>query len=261
VNALDGLLRSELGSFALEVARITGLVVVSPLLWLEAPKRLKAALILMLAVLVHGGGNVAPGVLGAPELAAFCIFGELALGAAMGFVVRLALSVAEVTANTAAPLIGFGAAQIFNPATGDADTVLTAILRYLALWIALLTGLHRVVIGTLLASFHAVPVGSFIAPARVWPLLLEISGTVLTTGVRLALPLVAVLFMVQVALGFVSRAAPAMQIFSVGFAFTLIIGGFVLALSLPDFGRELTVELSTVGSRMESVLAAAAGGP
>ena len=259
MNALEPLLRSELGSFALEMARIAGLVVVSPLLWLDAPKRVRAAIVVILTFLVHGQGKVEPAVMGLPELAVLGIFGEFALGAAMGFVVRLALSVAEVAANAIAPLIGFGIAQIFNPATGDTDTVVAALLRSLALWVALLTGLHHVVIGTLLASFRAVPVGTLIAPSHVFPLLLETSTSVLSTGVRLALPIMAVLFMVQVALGFVSRAAPAMQIFSVGFAFTLVTGGVVLALSLPDFGRELAAELSFVGSRMEATLALARG--
>jgi len=260
VIELDAFFRSELGAFALELARITGLVVVSPLLWVDAPKRVRAALVLLLAVLVHGQGKVAPGIVGAPELAVLGIFGELALGAAMGFMVRLVLVIAEVTANAASPLIGFGIAQIFNPATGDEDTVLNALLQKVALWVAVITGLHHVVLGTLLASFQAVPVGSIIAPSRIFPLLLDASSNVISTGVRLALPLMAVLFMVQIALGFVSRAAPAMQIFSVGFAFTLVTGGVVLVLSLPDFTRELAAELSFVGTRMEAVLMLARGG-
>jgi flagellar biosynthetic protein FliR len=259
VIELDAFFRSELGAFALELARITGLVIVSPLLWVDAPKRMRAAIVILLAFLVHGQGKVAPGIVGAPELAVLGIFGELALGAAMGFVVRLVLAIAEVAANAASPLIGFGIAQIFNPSTGDEDTVLNALLQKVALWIALITGLHHVVLGTLLASFQAVPVGSIIAPSRVFPLLLEASSNVISTGVRLALPLMAVLFMVQIALGFVSRAAPAMQIFSVGFAFTLVTGGVVLALSLPDFSRELAAELSFVGTRMEAVLSIARG--
>jgi hypothetical protein len=47
-----------------------------------------------------------------------------------------------------------------------------------------------------------------------------------------------------------------MQIFSVGFAFTLLTGGLVLALSLPDISRELMIELTNVGPRIEDVLAA-----
>jgi len=260
VIEFDAIFRSELGALALEMARITGLVVVSPLLWSDVPKRVRAALVVLLTFLVHGQGKVAPGIVGAPELAVLGIFGELALGGAMGFIVRLVLAIAEVAANAASPLIGFGIAQVFNPATGDEDTVLNALLQKVALLMALITGLHHVVIGTLLASFQAVPVGTIIAPSRVYPMILEASANVLSTGVRLALPLMAVIFMVQIALGFVSRAAPAMQIFSVGFAFTLVTGGVVLVLMLPDFSRELAVEFSYVGTRMEAVLALARGG-
>ncbi|HEX4335172.1 MAG TPA: flagellar biosynthetic protein FliR [Polyangiaceae bacterium] len=259
MTELDEMFRSEVGSLALELARITGLVVVCPLLWIDAPKRTRAAIVVLFTFLVHGQGKVAPGIVGRPDLAVIGIFGELALGAAMGFVVRLVLSIAEVTANAASPLIGFGIAQVFNPATGDEDTVLNALLQKVALLIALITGLHHVVIGTLLASFQAVPVGTIIAPGKLYPLFLEASSSVLNTGVRLALPLMAVVFMVQIALGFVSRAAPAMQIFSVGFAFTLVTGGVVLSLMLPDFARELAGELSFVGSRMEATLALARG--
>lgn len=257
---LDGLVRAELGSFALELARITGLVIVSPILFQNAPKTVKAALVIVFGVLVHGHGDVSQTVSAAPELAVFAIFSELALGAAMGMVVRLAMSAAEIAANSAAPLIGFGTVQIFDPTAGHHDTVLATLMRSLAIWIALLTGLHHVVIGSLIGSFRAVPVGSLIAPSRAYPILLSATSTILATGLRLALPLLAVLFMVQIALGFVSRAAPAMQIFSVGFAFTLVVGGVVLALSLPDVARELTAELSNVGAGMEAVLIAATGG-
>ncbi len=73
---------------------------------------------------------------------------------------------------------------------------------------------------------------------------------------RWAIPVVAVLFMTQMALGFVSRAAPAMQIFSVGFAVTLVVGGAAIVIALPDIGREVIAELGRVGPRLEGVLLA-----
>ena len=78
----------------------------------------------------------------------------------------------------------------------------------------------------------------------------------LATGVRVAIPLVAILFMTQVALAFISRAAPAMQIFSIGFAVTMATGGFVLVLVLPDLGFELLAEVAKSGGKIESLLGA-----
>jgi flagellar biosynthesis protein FliR len=79
--------------------------------------------------------------------------------------------------------------------------------------------------------------------------------------VRIAVPVVAVLFMVQLGLAFISRAAPAMQIFSVGFAVTLAVGLSVLITTIPDTARVILVEISHVSSRMQSVLDIVLGAP
>ncbi len=77
----------------------------------------------------------------------------------------------------------------------------------------------------------------------------------------LALPVIAILFITQVALWFICRAAPAMQIFSVGFAATLTAGMLVVFLILPDFGHEFLAEASHVGTQIETLLVAFGGRP
>jgi flagellar biosynthesis protein FliR len=158
-----------------------------------------------------------------------------------------------------APVIGFGAAQIFDPMTGGSDSVLVKVYRLFGILLALAMGVHRVIIGTLLLSFQKVPVGSLVRPDLATPYLLELVGELLEVGVRLALPVLAVLLLVQVALGFVSRAAPAMQIFSIGFAVTFAVGGVVVVAALPDTGQELITAWERTGSQMERVLAELAG--
>ncbi|MGC4092245.1 MAG: flagellar biosynthetic protein FliR [Polyangiaceae bacterium] len=86
-----------------------------------------------------------------------------------------------------------------------------------------------------------------------------LGNNVFATGVRLAMPIITVLLMAQVALAFVSRAAPAMQVFSVGFAVTLGLGAFVLILGLPDFAQEVAADMSQVSSRIETLLGEVSG--
>jgi flagellar biosynthesis protein FliR len=88
-----------------------------------------------------------------------------------------------------------------------------------------------------------------------------LGGLVFSTGLRLAMPILAVLFMVQVSLAFVSRAAPALQVFSVGFAITLGLGAFVITLILPDLAYEIAADMSQVPGRVESVLVLAKEAP
>jgi flagellar biosynthetic protein FliR len=151
-------------------------------------------------------------------------------------------------------LLGLGAASLFDPHAQISETGLTQLLRHLVVLLALLLGVHRVLIGSLLASFQVVPLGSLVDPALATPDLVHISAATIAAGMRLSLPLVAALLLAQVGLAFLSRAAPSLQIFSIGFAVLLITGTVVLLSSLPEIAREMEVILSGVGRRIEMVL-------
>lgn len=234
-----GLLRPELGLMGLELARLSGVVAVSPIPWSNTPKRVKAGLLIFLVLVVHGQGNPPELEVQSPFWAATHISTEFVIGLAMGMVVRLSLAAAEMAGSILSMPMGLSAAEAFDPTAGRSDTVLTRVFRMLAMLLAVIVGLHRVMLGALLASFHALPVGTAQHLEATFPLLLELSGHILSVGVRLALPLMSILLMANVALAFVARAAPSMQIFNVGFAVLLATGAVVLVVSLPDLSREI----------------------
>jgi flagellar biosynthetic protein FliR len=188
---------------------------------------------------------------------AFSVGSEFMLGLGIGFVVRLFVAIAEMAAEYIAPMMGIGAAQLFDPQTKDMQNVLSTMLRNFAVLIGLISGVHRVLLGGLLASFRIVPVGSLSNPALETPAILAMTTEAMATGVRIAIPFIAILFMSQIALAFISRAAPAMQIFSIGFAVTMATGALVMVLVLPDMGFELLGEVSRTGSKIETLLHAA----
>jgi len=233
--------RPEVGLAALELGRISGVVAVSPIPWSNTPARVRAGLIIFLLAAVHGSGET--GIDGIPSAAwaAANISTEFIIGASIGMVVRLSIATAEIAGGAISLPMGFSAAQAFDPTMGSTDSVLTRLFRNLALLLALIAGLHRAMLGTLLHSFSMLPVGSAAHLEATFPLFLELGGLVLSTGVQLALPLLAVLLMANVALAFVARAAPTMQIFNVGFAVLLATGAAVLVISLPDLSRELAI--------------------
>ena len=260
MNSLELVIRSEGLLLALEASRIAGLVATSPLPWENAPLRVRTGSVMAILMVIHGPHGSADGMMGSVLALVLGVLMEFIAGASMGFVVRMAIGISEVSANALAPQMGFGVSRIFDPATGSSDPVLTRLFRLLAIVLALITGLHRVVIGSLMESFRVMPVGSAFNPVVSAPLLLEMSVQMLVVGVRLALPLLAILFMIQIALGFVSRAAPSMQIFSIGFAVLLAVSCVVLILIIPDFGRQILVALEEVGPGIESVVVVMTGG-
>lgn len=256
MNGLELLLRNEAAMVVLEAVRISGMVIVAPFGWTQAPNRAKAALVILLTLAAHGDFGQIPVSEGPTEALAFCAASEFVLGIAIGLVPRLVIAAVEIAGEQIAPMMGIGVAQIFDPMAHGSQNVLTAILRDLAVLLGLLIGLHRVVIGAVLGSFRAVPAGSVHSTANLTEMILAMSAEALNTGVKLAIPLLAVLLVTQVALAFVSRAAPAMQVFSIGFAVTTAVGALLLIVTLPDFGYDIAADMSHVAERISAVVLA-----
>lgn len=256
---LDLLLRNEAALLVLEAVRISGMVIIAPLGFTAAPLRMKAALIVLLTLAAHGGfGQVL--VSEAPvEAMAFTAANEFVLGLAIGAVPRLIIAAVEVAGEEIAPMMGLGVAQIFDPAAQASQNTITMLLRNLAVLLGVLVGLHRVVIGAVIGSFRAVPAGSIDSVSNLTEMMMTLTNNAITTGVKMAIPILAVLLVTQVALAFVSRAAPAMQVFSIGFAVTTGVGALLLFLTLPDFGYDVVAEMSRAGERIEALVLAVKG--
>lgn len=246
--------RPELALLALELSRVSGVVAVSPIPWSHTPKRIRAGLVIFLLAVIHGSGNSPVTEIASAAWAALNMSSEFIVGLSIGMVVRLSVAAAEMAGTTLATPMGFSAAQAFDPSIGHSESALTRMFRYLALLLALLTGMHRVMLGALLASFRLVPVGTAAHLEASFPLILELSSHVIGVGVRLALPVLALLLMANLGLGFVSRAAPSMQIFSIGFAVFFAVGAAGLLLALPELSHEIALELNHGARYFERLL-------
>ncbi|MFZ5894309.1 MAG: flagellar biosynthetic protein FliR [Myxococcota bacterium] len=255
----DAIIRAEAGAFSLELVRIAGIVITAPLAWSAAPARVKAALVVFLALAVHGQGALAPEVSSSAFYIATAVGSEFLLGAAMGMMARLTVAAVEIASEQIGMAMGLGIAQVFDPQAHGSHNVLAGLLRNLALIVAIAIGLHRTLIGAVVESFRGIPPGSVVNLASYGETFLALGGHVFSTGVRLSMPILAVLLMAQVALAFISRAAPTMQVFSIGFAVTLGVGALVLVLALPDLAQEIAADMSQIQSRIETLLGEAIG--
>lgn len=255
VSALTDILAGRMLVFLCVLTRVSGLVVVAPGPWTVAPTTVRAALVTLLSFVA----TVSPigyeaHLSDKPLTVALAIVSEACIGACMGMTVRLIIASAEIAADFVSPQLGIGVAQLFDPHMHASETAIGALFRNLAVLVMTLVGLHRQVLAALLGSFTVLPPGVILNPGHAAGAMLALTTTSIEAGVRIALPTVAVLFMVQVALAFIARAAPALQIFSVGFAVTLGVGLLVIVLSLPDSVRILMTEMSHIDTRLSSLL-------
>jgi flagellar biosynthetic protein FliR len=142
----------------------------------------------------------------------------------MGFSMQIFLQIFVVGGQIIAMHMGLGFASMVDPANGVTVTVLSQFhLMLITLLFVSMNG-HLAMIEVLAASFYTLPVGfAFISKTA----LLDLgghAGWMFTSAFLLALPAVAALMIVNMSLGVVTRAAPQLNIFSIGFPSMLLLG-------------------------------------
>jgi flagellar biosynthetic protein FliR len=180
--------------------------------------------------------------------------GEALTGAAIGFVFRVGMSAADVLGNTLAHSTGLTFAASYDPAQASNVDALTRLVTTAGTLVMFGIGAHRVVIGAAIGSFRVVPLGRALELGAYLPGILQFIARSLECGLGLALPAMVVSLVIQVALGLVARAAPSLQVFSVGLSLTLASGLFVVMAGLSDSLSGVGAHLGSMGRAMETVL-------
>jgi flagellar biosynthetic protein FliR len=243
-------------AFGIASSRIGGFVLMSPFPGESVPQTVRVGLVVALAFAIAPG--LPPEELHMNLGLAVRVAGEVAVGATIGVALRLLLASAEVIGGAIGQALGLGMPSVLNPTLGERDTPLGRIMSLYALLLAVNVGVHRTAIAYLLASFSVVRVGSLTVLPRALPVILELGEQALAIGTRLALPLLILSLAIQTAMSLLSRAAPSLQIFSIGFALLLLVGLTSLGTALPAIGRGLLASFERLPEVLERVLGAAA---
>ena len=253
---LDRILLTNAATFGLVVARLAGFVVVSPFPGSQVNKTARISLVAVLAWIVTSFAPTreAPRTL---DLALVLVVGrELAVGLIIGLTFQAVFWVAEITGQVASQAVGLSQPSTLNPTLGTQDMVLSRILSLFALLLAVTVGVHRVALGMLLESFRAIPVGSAMDVSAPAMALFDLTVSSFSVGLLLALPLLAVAFVVQLGLAMIARAAPALQVFSVGWAVLLAVGAAILVSSVREIGEGLLAHMGSLAAALDHNLTA-----
>ncbi len=200
----------------------------------NVPMRVRVGLALFFAVAAQPALPDMPVLpLDSPPLLVLLIGQQLLIGLSMGFAVRLVFAALEFAGEIVGLQMGLNFAGFFDPATGMQGTATARFFGTLVAFLFVATNGHLLLIQALAQSFHAFPVGTepfaFLratAP-QAW------GAEIFRAGLWIALPVVALLLFVNLALGVVSRVAPQIHVFAVGFPLTVSIGLLGLVATLP----------------------------
>jgi len=220
--------------FIVVLARVGGLVTFAPFWSIRtAPKRIRAALALMLALVLTPA--IAPKLSTPPSdliALAMIILGELAIGCALGFVGQLVFAGLEVGAHVLSSQIGFSLAAIIDPTTRTQTTALGTMAQMCGMVILLAADGHHWLLSATVRSFQTVEPGSFSMTPNLAHFFLRLSADVLSVGVSLAAPAIIVLLTVELALAIAGRVMPQLQVMLLGFPIKIAVGLWLMGASI-----------------------------
>jgi len=236
MSGLDALVvvgASWVGPAMLVLARVGAFLAALPVLGTRmVPMRIRAGLAALLTVVLLPVAVPDPAAWQGPP-AALAVAGEVLLGLAMGFALQLVFAALVFGGQALGLGMGLGFASIVDPQNGvqvpvvSQFYVITAVLLFFAM-----NG-HLLLVELLAESFRALPPGSGMLGAEGAGTLARWGARLIGYGVLVTLPAVTAILIVNLAFGVITRAAPQLNIFAVGFPVTLLVGIAVLGLTLP----------------------------
>ncbi len=188
------------------------------------PRRVKVSLAFLLALVITPTLGVLPLVSLFSASGVWILVQQVLIGAAMGFSMRMVFAMVQAAGEYAGLQMGLSFATSFDPTSGGNTMVLARLLNVMAVLIFLATNGHLMLIMTLAASFQTLPIADAPLAAPGWFLLVSAAGQIFSGGLMLALPLIASLLTLNLAMGILNRVSPQFSIFSVGFPITLLAG-------------------------------------
>jgi flagellar biosynthesis protein FliR len=248
-------------SFTLILARTGSFVSVLPLLGgKSAPRTIKAGLSVALAVLYFMllGGTATPPVLADTGPASWVYFGlvlgkEVLLGAFLGFVMSLVLLPVQIAGDYLGQEMGLALAAQADPTSTNPSLVVSQLLQMLASILFLGLNGHYLFLAALHGTFLYIPLGGWSGLSAAEPMTAGLSSAQ-EWGLMLAAPVGALLFIISIVLALIARAAPQMNLFSVGFGLRILVGMAAMFVLLPDFVKALVRCLAHMSTLLERLV-------
>ena len=223
-------------SFSLTLIRVSGVMAGFPVFGFEvAPAQMR----ILFAILLSFVFTSAMGPVPMPDSLFLAAAGEFFTGLFLGMLVRVAMAAIEVAGEAAGVQMGFGFQKSMNPLSKEQNGPITNMLFAIAGVLVFVSGVHLEVIRGLALSFQAVPIGAAGFVGNVETLVFDSATEMMAAGFRISLPLMIVAMLTQLSFGFLTRVAPQLNVWALGFAFMIAMGFVALLLFAPYLVREI----------------------
>lgn len=179
---------------------------------------------------------------------------QILVGVAMGFSMRLVFAAFEMAGDLLGLQMGLAFAQFIDPARGTQTPLIGSFLGVLAMLTFLVIDGHLLVIAAVVQSFELIPISANLAVVNSQSI--AMAGSIMfMLALQISLPVMAAVLISNIVLGILARAAPQLNVMSIGFSITIGVGLWILWVSLPYFiagidgaiGRLLSISVLNTG--------------
>ena len=179
---------------------------------------------------------------------------QILIGVAMGFSMRLVFAAFEMAGDLLGLQMGLAFAQFIDPARGTQTPLIGSFLGVLAMLTFLVIDGHLLVIAAVVQSFELIPISANLSVVNSQSIAL--AGSIMfMLALQISLPVMAAVLISNIVLGILARAAPQLNVMSIGFSITIGVGLWILWVSLPYFiagidsaiGRLLSISVLNTG--------------
>ena len=234
ISVTSAQLSAWIAAFIFPLARILALIASAPVLGnKQIPMRIKIGLGMLITFVVAPTLNIPVDIEPGTAQGLLVLVQQILVGLAMGFTMRLVFTAVEMAGDLAGMQMGLGFASFYDPVNASYTPVIAQFLGILATLAFLGMNGHLYMLAALADSFQAFPISATPPSAAAFRTVTEWGTTIFTHALQLSMPLIGALLITNLALGILTRSAPQLNIFAVGFPITLTVGFATLALSLP----------------------------
>ncbi|MEZ6243786.1 MAG: flagellar biosynthetic protein FliR [Phycisphaerales bacterium] len=239
----------SMAPLTLVLARMGGMVGSMPLVsGIAVPIRVRAMLALALSVVVFAASPARASHMPDLDLLAYLpvMLGETLLGVCIGMIGGLPLAMLQLAGHLLGYQMGLSIAQTFNPAMDNQGDVASQILFFLGITLYISLGGLDALLLTLLQSYDHVPIGAFAVSHAPLGLFVDVLQSGFEVAISVAAPVMGVVTLLMVAMGFIMKTMPQINVLSVGFAIKMLAGLLMLTLTIyvvADVASEHIVEV------------------
>lgn len=180
---------------------------------------------------------------------AIIVAAEVIFGLLVGFIAQLIFMAAEFAGSVIGYQMGFAAANIFDPTTQQQVALISQFQGIFAILLFLSVNAHHLFLEAIVASFTMLPPGGLNLSGGAIPMMIELSNHALILSVRLVVPIMAILILVTLTLGFMTRIFPQLNVFMLSFPLNIGLSFIIMGLTFGVFAAILQGEFAALSER------------